>query len=151
MHDKMRNGFRKLGNAILGIAYKNTIFDSNVKLASEEDTSDNFDIILETAEKFSILRPILPPAVSNHLTKKMEEHSLVMLADTFNCFYPDTRPRASPAATMKNHNSDLSNLPSWLTFLTDNKNDDDESALPPPIGDAGTDGRETSITAQSSM
>ena len=144
MHEKMRNGFRKLGNAILALAYKKTVFDPDMKLAPKEDTSDNFDIILETAEKISITRPILPPPVCTHLSKKMEVQCLVMLSDTINCFYPLIRTHASTTVTKKNHNSDMSNLPTWLTFLTDEGNDGDAAvtAEAPPIGDVATDEKE---------
>ena len=87
----MRSGFRKLGNSLRGLAYKGTIFDSDVKLCAKEDEADNFDILLATAEKIAILRPILPPQVSDHLVKKMQDQRTDVINETICCFYLSIR------------------------------------------------------------
>ena len=121
MREEMRNGFRKLGNSLLGLAYKGTVFDGEMKLGANEEPGDNFDILLSTAEKVSIIRPILPPQVCNHLIKKVEEHCRVMLNDAINCFYPADKTKISNPVK-KIRGADLPNLPSWSTFLADDTN-----------------------------
>ena len=152
MHEKMRSGFRKLGNSLLALSYKDTIFDDKAKMAGKDDDEDNFDILLSTAEKVSILRPILPPAVTNHLMKKMRAECREMLNDTICSFYP-TEPDQLTDPIKKNKDSDMSNVPSWLQDLIDeddnvakkDKNADSDAQIPPTKNGFGQDVKEYEI------
>lgn len=65
------------------------MFDPEVKLGKEESEADNFDIVLVSAEKIYILRPILRPGTLLALKNQMRIHCVELLSQIMNALIPE--------------------------------------------------------------
>ena len=65
------------------------MFDSDLKMEDEESESDNFDVVLETAEKIYIIRPVLRPGAISSLVQQMRIHCVEILNQIMASFLPE--------------------------------------------------------------
>ena len=87
-----------------------------MKLHPKEDDEDNFDIILDTAEKISILQPIMRPAILSPIMEELRSQCEQVLEQTLNTFFPsqvDSDEKLDSPTHKKSQPSEA--LPAWLS------------------------------------
>ena len=113
----MRSGFLSIGNSLLNLAYKGTVFDNSLPPHKDDEESDNFDVVLDTAEKISILRPILAPNLLKPLITEIRRHCKIVLRHTLESFKPQVDRKLDPKTVKKKKTT--SDAPSWLAKFVD--------------------------------
>ena len=111
---RIREGFWALGASLLNLVYKGTFFDSNVELHPDESEEDNFDIILDTAEKLIILQPALRPNILTPTMEQIRNQSEKVLTETLNTFYPVKVEPTSTVSSTTTRDNPAPAVPDWL-------------------------------------
>ena len=80
-----------------------------------DSDEDNFDIVMDTSGKLSILRPVLRPELLDPMISEVRSKCIDALEETLNTFYPE------PAASIKNADdatnvstAKVEQIPTWL-------------------------------------
>ena len=136
---RIKEGFWNLGTNLLNEAHKGTLFDPTVKLHGPDDEEDNFDIIMDTAEKFSILLPILRPKIVAPMMEEIRSHCEQVLRQTLITFYPAVKKREenkSPPAKTK----PAAEVPAWLKKWVPEESENVEEAASNPADSDPEDG-----------
>ena len=83
---------------------------------------DNIEVLLESAEKFAIIRPILKPSVLEATARISRPHCAQLLQQCIDSFYPDLykETRKLNKDDAKSENSD--DVPEWMMDLESNSN-----------------------------
>ena len=83
----MRGGFWHLGAKLLSFAYAGTVLDPKAKTHGGDSEEDNFDLIMQSAEKIYILRPVLRPATLALIQTEMSKYCTQVLNDVMKTFH----------------------------------------------------------------
>ena len=118
---KIQTGFFSLGTSLLDAIYKGTLFDSGPTIHKPEEDEDNFDIVLETAEKISIIRPLLRPEILLPLLSEIRKHCKVVLHDVLQAFIPVKNVKRVAIKEEKKE------LPDWLKKFIPIPQEDDNN------------------------
>ena len=86
--DRIQDGFYDMGNQVLDLAYKETMFDDSMKIHADDSEEDNFDIVMNTAGKLRILRPVLRPDIIDPMLSAVCTRCIAVLGDTLNTICP---------------------------------------------------------------
>ena len=79
-----------------------------------ESEEDNFDVALATAEKISILQPVLRPNILNPMMEEIRKQSEKVLTQTLNTFYPVKIEPAKTPSLMTTRDEPAPAVPEWL-------------------------------------
>ena len=90
----IKEGLYALGPSLLDVTYKQSISDPTATHRAEDSEEDNFDVVLETAEKVNTPRPILRPQMIGPLLREMRNQCKLAIAQTMTSAY---QPNAPPA------------------------------------------------------
>ena len=113
---RMRGGFWQLGANLLSFAYIGTVFDPEITTHSGDSEEDNFDLVMQTAEKVYIIRPILRPGALEPIQTEVGKWCVQILDAVMKAFLrveeegPEETEDAAPT-------KDDSVLPQWLQKL----------------------------------
>lgn len=88
---KVQDIFWHLGEEVLNLAYKGSIYDQSVKLNDPTSEDDNLDILHETATKLNIISPILRPQIKDSLANAIGDYCVGALKDVMATFLPTHR------------------------------------------------------------
>lgn len=113
MSANFKHAFWPIGEEILGIDRKGTVFAQNVAIRGDDDEDDDFDIIKETTEKLSILRPIIEPKLVDAMLKTIRTHCAKRLSRVFL----DPQPQVvsnDPTDSKQKELPEDDELPDWL-------------------------------------
>ena len=88
---RIKDGFWSLGASLLNLVYKDTIFDNAITLHPEETTEGNFDIIMNAAERISILQPIMRPHIMGPTMEEIRKQSEHVIAKSLNTLFPSNQ------------------------------------------------------------
>ena len=122
---------------MLGLVYKGALFDESIKLHSVEDEEDNFDIMMDTAGKIYILKPIIRPQILDKMMGEILSQCEGVLAQTLNAFYPIKKETKTIKGPGENKVKPAAPAPTWLqkwageTFDGDDDNTSKASELDP--------------------
>ena len=136
-----KNAFWKIGSEILDKTRKNTLFDEKADLANPDSDEDNIDITHATAEKLSILRPVLKPVLYSAMLKHVKKYCIEIFEQTIQSFYPEKRT-ATKKITQPVMEIDEEELPIWMRKFKDQGLKTEEKA-DPENKNANEEGAET--------
>ena len=115
MKENYKRVFWEIGKAILEKARKNTLFDDSQDLLNTDESEDNITCLRNTAEKLSILRPVLKPQLFAAMMNIFTPHCAKMLSDVIQSFYPDVKVVIDEDTIEENDNMDEDDeLPIWM-------------------------------------
>ena len=110
---RIKEGFWNLGTALLNEAHKGTLFDTDIKLHGPVGEEDNFDIIMVTAVKFSILLPILRPKIAAPMMEEIRSRCEQVPRQTLGTFYHAVKKRKENKSPPTITNP-ATEVPAWL-------------------------------------
>ena len=88
----------------------------------KESEDDNFDVASETAEKLSILRPVLKPTLFDRMMSIFRPYCVEIFSHCVDAFYPEKRALVEIAQDQNIVvDSDDEDIPEWITKM-DNVN-----------------------------
>ena len=93
-----------------------TIFDPETKAYSTESVDDNFDLVIASAGKMYILRPVLRPSTVEPLLSEMKKWCVGILDDVMNAFTVDPPNEEFTEESMTQKDSDSVALPRLKKF-----------------------------------
>ena len=85
------NASWEIGSAILGKTRTQALFGDNVKTPNPDSDGDNIDIAHAAAEKLSILRPVLKPALYTAMLKHVRKYCVEIFEQSIQPFYPEKK------------------------------------------------------------
>ena len=86
-----KNAFWEIGAAILDKTRPKTLFDDKAEICDQAADMDNIDIVHATAEKLSILRPVLKPSMYSVLLAHARKHCIEILEQAIQAFYREKK------------------------------------------------------------
>ena len=85
-----------LGTSILDATYEGAMFDSGSTIRKSEDDDDNFDIVLATAERIRIIRPLLRPEILLPMLTDIRKRIKDVIKDVLTTFLPVETSKSKP-------------------------------------------------------